>query len=233
MSSTPRWDNGGWNVICDVCGRQYKNHELQLRWDGFMVCSGDWEPRQPQDFVHGVADIQAPKWARPEQTDNFIPSNWSINVTEPVGPISVNENIVKAIVKKIGGANFDSKTALNGAVLNALALDATVTTTDLEKIAIVEAVTVILGRTLSDTISLAESTSKTFTKRLSDSISISESLQFVETERTVESLSLSELVRLSTSHVVSETVSIAESVSKTLVSPTALNGAALNSLRLD
>jgi len=74
MSYKPRWDNGGWNVICDVCGRQYKDSELQLRWDGFMVCSGDWEPRQPQDFVHGVADIQAPKWSRPEQTDYFIPT---------------------------------------------------------------------------------------------------------------------------------------------------------------
>jgi hypothetical protein len=72
MSYKPRWDNGGWNVICDQCGRQFKNNELQLRWDGFMVCSGDWEPRQPQDFVHGVADIQAPKWTRPEQTDYFI-----------------------------------------------------------------------------------------------------------------------------------------------------------------
>jgi hypothetical protein len=50
----------------------FKDYELQLRWDGFMVCSGDWEPRQPQDFVHGVADLQAPKWARPEQADYFI-----------------------------------------------------------------------------------------------------------------------------------------------------------------
>lgn len=38
-----------------------------------MVCSGDWEPRQPQDFVHGVADIMAPPWTRPESSDSFIP----------------------------------------------------------------------------------------------------------------------------------------------------------------
>jgi hypothetical protein len=72
MSYKPRWDNGGWNVICDSCGRQFKDNELQLRWDGLMVCKGDWEPRQPQDFVHGVADKQAPPWARPESSDNFI-----------------------------------------------------------------------------------------------------------------------------------------------------------------
>lgn len=73
MSYRPRWDNGGWNVICDQCGRQFKDSELQLRWDGLMVCSGDWEPRQPQDFVHGVADKQAPPFTRPEQTDVFTP----------------------------------------------------------------------------------------------------------------------------------------------------------------
>jgi hypothetical protein len=72
MSYKPRWDNGGWNVICDACGRQFKNYELQMRWDGLMVCSGDWEIRQPQDFVHGVADKQAPPFTRPEQQDNFI-----------------------------------------------------------------------------------------------------------------------------------------------------------------
>lgn len=36
-----------------------------------MVCREDWETRQPQDFVRGVADIQAPVWARPEVADSF------------------------------------------------------------------------------------------------------------------------------------------------------------------
>ena len=72
MSYKPSWDNGGWKVICDVCGRLFKEHDLQRRWDGVMVCSGDWEPRQPQDFVRGVADKQAPPWARPEASDDFL-----------------------------------------------------------------------------------------------------------------------------------------------------------------
>ena len=37
-----------------------------------MVCQDCWEPRQPQDFVRGVADIQAPPWTRPEGTDVFV-----------------------------------------------------------------------------------------------------------------------------------------------------------------
>lgn len=176
MSYKSRWDNGGWNVICDVCGRMFKDNELQLRWDGFMVCSGDWEPRQPQDFVHGVADIQAPKWVRPEQTDYFVPQHYT---QQPEEAIDVNEDIVKAVVKNLGGSNFDSKTALNGAVLNALGLNATETITDLEKINLVESVLIALGRTLSDT------------------------------------------------------VTPTETVVTSLVSPTAINGAALNSFRLD
>ena len=72
MSYKPSWENGGWKVICDVCGRLFKEDDLQRRWDGVMVCSSDWEPRQPQDFVRGVADKQAPPWARPEASDSFI-----------------------------------------------------------------------------------------------------------------------------------------------------------------
>jgi len=37
-----------------------------------MVCQDDWEPRQTQDFVRGVADIQTPAWTRPEVSNVFI-----------------------------------------------------------------------------------------------------------------------------------------------------------------
>ena len=72
MSYKSRYDNGSWKVVCDLCGRDYKSNELKLRWDGLMVCAGDWEPRQPQDFVHGVADKIAPPFVRPESADSFI-----------------------------------------------------------------------------------------------------------------------------------------------------------------
>ena len=87
MSYKPRWDNGSWNVICDQCGRMYKSSELQLRWDGLMVCSGDWEPRQPQDFVHGVADKQAPPFTRAEQSDYFI---FLVQPTSPINGSALN-----------------------------------------------------------------------------------------------------------------------------------------------
>lgn len=86
MSSVSRYDSGSWNVICDQCGRQYKSNELSMRWDGLMVCSGDWEPRQPQDFVRGVADKIAPPFTRPEQADSFIPqcNIYSVNAIASV-----------------------------------------------------------------------------------------------------------------------------------------------------
>jgi hypothetical protein len=37
-----------------------------------MVCTDDWEPRQPQDFVRGVADIQLAPWVRDEAPDTFV-----------------------------------------------------------------------------------------------------------------------------------------------------------------
>lgn len=77
MSYRPSYAKGDWLAICDQCGRQYKASELRLRWDNLMVCSGDWEPRQPQDFVHGVADIMSPPWTRPESSDSFIPFNYT------------------------------------------------------------------------------------------------------------------------------------------------------------
>lgn len=73
MSNSPMYVPGSWNVICDVCGREYKSSDLRQRWDGLMVDEGCWEPRQPQDYVHGVADIQAPPYTRPEAQDIFLP----------------------------------------------------------------------------------------------------------------------------------------------------------------
>ena len=72
MPSPRRYYSGSWNVICDVCGRQYKAEGLRPRWDGLMVCLEDWEPRQPQDFVRAQADKIAPPWSRSESSDTFI-----------------------------------------------------------------------------------------------------------------------------------------------------------------
>ena len=80
MSYKPRYEKGDWKASCDACGRLFKASSLSRRWDGLMVCSSDWETRQPQDFVRGVADTQAPYWTRSETSDSFvfIPTNEAI-----------------------------------------------------------------------------------------------------------------------------------------------------------
>lgn len=75
-----------------------------------MVCEGDWEPRQPQDFVHGTADIMAPPWTRPESSDSFIP----INYTNVLGISSTSSSTLTTLVIRYAKSTHE----LNGAVLN-------------------------------------------------------------------------------------------------------------------
>jgi hypothetical protein len=80
MSYVPRYDKGDWKALCDVCGREYKSSQLKQRWDGLMCCHQDWEIRQPQDFVRGVADTQIAPWTRPEPSDYFIPITYNSQI---------------------------------------------------------------------------------------------------------------------------------------------------------
>jgi len=72
MSYKPRYEKGDWIAVCDSCGRYFKASTLRKRWDGFMVCTADWEPRHPQDFARGKAEKQIPPWTRPKASDTFV-----------------------------------------------------------------------------------------------------------------------------------------------------------------
>ena len=72
VSYKPRYESGDHKAVCDVCGRLFKAGSLRKRWDGLQVCSDDWEPRHPQEFVRGKVDKQVPKWTRPEPQDVFV-----------------------------------------------------------------------------------------------------------------------------------------------------------------
>ena len=104
MSHIPRYDRGDWNAICDVCGRQMKASALRQRWDGLKTCQDDWEPRQPQDFVRGVADYQAPPFTRPEQADSFLPVTiiYDSNGNLPINPV-VSQSFASLLVGRAIG----------------------------------------------------------------------------------------------------------------------------------
>lgn len=63
---------GDYNAVCDVCGFEFKASQLRKRWDGYRVCSQDWEQRHPQDFIRGKPERNRVPWARPEGTDTFV-----------------------------------------------------------------------------------------------------------------------------------------------------------------
>lgn len=62
---------GCYNMICDKCGKKFKNTSIRVQWDGLQVCKGCWEIRQPQDFVRGVQDSQQVPIARPDNNTNI------------------------------------------------------------------------------------------------------------------------------------------------------------------
>jgi hypothetical protein len=63
---------GTWNVICDVCGVQFKSDQVRKRWDGLIVCQGDFEHDHPQKHLRINEDKQAVAFVRSEPEDNFI-----------------------------------------------------------------------------------------------------------------------------------------------------------------
>lgn len=74
---------GDWNAVCYICGFRYKAGEMKQNWQGFYVCERDWEPRQPQDFVRGIPDVQTPPWVQPRPGATFVSGGQTtIYVTE-------------------------------------------------------------------------------------------------------------------------------------------------------
>ena len=65
-------DLGDWNAVCFECGRKRKASELRKHWKGYYVCKEHWEPRETQDFVRALPDLQTPAWVQPMPEDLFM-----------------------------------------------------------------------------------------------------------------------------------------------------------------
>jgi len=64
---------GDWNAVCYECGRKRKAGQMVRHWQGFYVCPEHVNSkRQPQDFVRGVQDKQAPPWTQPPPEATFV-----------------------------------------------------------------------------------------------------------------------------------------------------------------
>ena len=78
MSKGWKYKSGDWNVICDVCGKKMKSSHAKHRWDGFIVCSADFEERHPQDFVKAKSDKISVPWTRPIVPESFVNITYTI-----------------------------------------------------------------------------------------------------------------------------------------------------------
>lgn len=73
MGTTPQkgqanyYSPGDFNAVCSMCGKKRKASWLERNWQGLYRCPEHNEPRQPQDFVRGVKDVQSTPWAQVPQ----------------------------------------------------------------------------------------------------------------------------------------------------------------------
>jgi hypothetical protein len=67
-----------------------------------MCCTQDWEIRQPQDFVRGVADTQIAPWTRPEPADQFVPIAYWMTITANPVISKVTETHLPPKYKQVG-----------------------------------------------------------------------------------------------------------------------------------
>lgn len=69
--TTYRTGSYDYNTLCDVCGFKFKASELRKRWDGFMVCDADWEPRNILDFYKTKNDSHLLPYTRPDDVGDL------------------------------------------------------------------------------------------------------------------------------------------------------------------
>lgn len=69
------YKSGDFYCICDYSGFKIRRSEARKTWDGFLVRSDFWEPRQPQDLVRGTRDKISVPDARGESVDVFVSDN--------------------------------------------------------------------------------------------------------------------------------------------------------------
>ena len=214
MSLKEIYSSGDWNTICDVCGRKYKNTDLRKRWDGLIVCSQDFEERQPQDFVRARADQIAVPWSRPEGQDTFVPINYTPTINEEYSFDEALKKAVAAIVPDevlydpttvtndfLGGAYLGENPlggsgVANGKLSNGIYLSETLTfsKTFNETLSLSEIEIKSAGKVATESITVAESMAKSVARALTDTATLSESEIKAVTKTIAESITPSEAV---------------------------------------
>jgi hypothetical protein len=75
---------GDFNAVCYQCGFKKKASEMEKNWQGFYVCPEHNEPRQTQDFVRAIPDVQTTPWAQPDPGTIYTYIQASIGIGDGV-----------------------------------------------------------------------------------------------------------------------------------------------------
>jgi hypothetical protein len=93
---------GDWNTVCYQCGFKRKASYLVRNWQGYYVCPEHNEPRQPQDFVRGVPDVQQPPWTQPRPTATFTYNNTYLGVSDGINKtFQLGDGLYPTIVNSV------------------------------------------------------------------------------------------------------------------------------------
>lgn len=105
ISLNPGYISGSHWALCDQCGSQFREEDLQETWDHFWVCDEDYETRHPQDFLRVRAEvISVEQPIRPEDTTN------TVTAATTIGAVTTT------------AANFANTSAVSGAAEAGLAI---------------------------------------------------------------------------------------------------------------
>ena len=219
--------SGGWNVICDSCGKKIKASEAKQRWDGLIVCPADFEMRQPQDFVKARADKITVPFTRPRPTDDFIYTQGLWDVVEPSDSDASMDYLVNnadyfledymidytafSIVMSWQREFEDAVDQLDDAISFALNTEAFA-----DSVSMSDTATVVrrFVRTFNDTTTISEADAKSLLKALADATTAVDN--FTRTVQYVRTLTDSvdtptEVLAFATSTQLADTVLLSES----------------------
>jgi len=186
MSKNWTYKSGDWWAICDSCGQKHKASEMKKRWDGFFVCSDDWEERHPQDFVKARQDKISVPWTRPRPTDLFIPQNWTPPVTEDVIVHDDNITYIAEWYRDITDTVIDTDDfvlEINTNIADTVSISESFVLLQITHYDLNESVTIteVLGDTVSPQYTDTVTTSETITPFLYNAQSATDTVNITET----------------------------------------------------
>lgn len=81
MADDRHYVPGDYYRIDDRTGFKVRAGRTRKEWNGLIVRTRSWEPRQPQDLVRGVRDVQTVPEPRPRSPDRFIGVQTTLTAT--------------------------------------------------------------------------------------------------------------------------------------------------------